>query len=290
MNFLKTLLAALALVPALALANEGGYPLDHAPDRSTDMAALQNGAKLFVNYCLNCHSASAMRYNRLRDIGLTEEQIKNNLLFAGDKVGDLMKTNLAAKDAKEWFGVVPPDLSVITRAKSSEAGSGPDWIYTYLRTYYRDSSRPTGWNNALFPNVGMPHVLWELQGQKRGAVIEEIKEVKEDKSNPEKVTGFAKTEITFDENGNRSEETEALKEGEHHHVGSVTTLGKVVGNGKLSSAEYDTAVADLVSFLAWMGEPSQDQRKRLGGWVVMFLAFLSFLAWRLNASYWKEVK
>ena len=159
MKLLKKLIVALAFAPTLALANSGGYPLDRAPERTNDLAALQNGAKLFVNYCLNCHSASAMRYNRLRDIGLTEDQIKNNLLFTGEKVGELMKTNLSAKDAKEWFGAVPPDLSVIARAKASADGSGADWLYTYLRTYYKDESRPTGCNNMLFPNVGMPHAL-----------------------------------------------------------------------------------------------------------------------------------
>lgn len=254
MNFLKKLLGVLALIPSLALASEGGYRLDTAPDHSTNMAALQNGAKLFVNYCLNCHSASAMRYNRLKDIGLTEDQIKNNLLFTGDKVGDLMKTALAAKDAKEWFGVVPPDLSVIARAKSSSAGTGPDWIYTYLRTYYKDDARPIGWNNMVFPNVGMPHVLWELQGVRTAKFVEE-----EDPHEKGKMV--------------------------HKFVGF-----EQVKAGKLSATEYDSAVADLVSYLAWMGEPAQDQRKRLGGWVVMFLALFSFLAWRLNASYWKEVK
>src|ERR1700704_5905640 len=173
MKLLKKLIAAVALLPTLALANEAGFPLDHAPDRTTDLVALQKGAKLFVNYCLNCHSASAMRYNRLRDIGLTEEQIKNNLLFTSEKVGDLMKVSMSAKDAKDWFGAVPPDLSVIARAKASEAGSGPDWIYTYLRSYYKDDSRPTGWNNMVFPNVSMPHALWELQGVRNVKFVEE---------------------------------------------------------------------------------------------------------------------
>lgn len=153
MTLLKKVIAALALLPALACASEGTFPLDHAPDRTKDVSSLQNGAKLFVNYCLNCHSASSMRYNRLRDIGLTEDQIKNNLMFSGEKVGDLMKISLSPQDAKAWFGAAPPDLSVIARAKASEAGSGPDWIYTYLRSYYTDDSRPTGWNNMLFPNV-----------------------------------------------------------------------------------------------------------------------------------------
>lgn len=143
MKLLKKLIAVLALVPSVVLAAESTFPLDQAPNRTQDLAALQNGAKLFVNYCLNCHAASAMRYNRLTDIGLTEEQIKNNLLFASDKVGDLMKVSLSPKDGKDWFGAVPPDLSVIARAKASGAGSGADWLYTYLRTFYKDDTRPT---------------------------------------------------------------------------------------------------------------------------------------------------
>ena len=136
-------------------------------ERVTDLAALQNGAKLFVNYCLNCHSASYMRYNRMRDIGLTDEQIKNNLMFAADKVGDTMKVTLDPEQAKDWFGAAPPDLTVIARSRAGDGGSGADYLYTYLRTFYRDDSTATGWNNLVFPNVGMPHVLWELQGQQR---------------------------------------------------------------------------------------------------------------------------
>src|SRR3954466_6872204 len=172
MNFPKKLIAILALVPGLAFANEGGYPLDKAPER-TSLSSLQNGAKLFVNYCLNCHSASAMRYNRLKDIGLTDEQIKNNLLFTSEKVGDLMKVSMPAQDAKTWFGAVPPDLSVIARAKASEAGTGADWLYTYLRTFYKDDTRPTGWNNLVLPNVAMPHAMWELQGVRTVKMVEE---------------------------------------------------------------------------------------------------------------------
>ena len=292
MNLLKKLIVSAALmtsaVPALVLANEGGFPLDRAPERSTDLVALQNGAKLFVNYCLNCHSASAMRYNRLRDIGLTDEQIKGNLLFTAEKIGELMKTNLSAKDAKTWFGVVPPDLSVIARAKASDRGSGADWLYTYLRSYYRDSSRTTGWNNKEFVNVGMPHALWELQGANRGAVISEVKELKEDKANSEKVTGYTETVSTYDGNGEVTVHTEKL-EGEHHHVGKEVELGAATG-GKLDAVAYDNAVGDLVAYLQWMGEPGQNNRKRIGVWVVLFMALLATLAWRLNASYWKEVK
>jgi ubiquinol-cytochrome c reductase cytochrome c1 subunit len=253
MNFLKKLLAVLALVPACAMANQGGFPLDHAPDR-TNVAALQNGAKLFVNYCLNCHSASLMRYNRLRDLGLTEDQIKQNLLFTGEKVGDLMKTTLTNKDAKEWFGAVPPDLSVIARAKSSGAGSGADYLYTYLRTFYKDDSRPSGWNNMVFPNVGMPHALWELQGIQSAKYVEE-KSAHEEGKVEHKFDGF-----------------------------------EVIKPGKLNKTEYASAVADLVAYMNWMAEPVQSKRKQLGVWVLLFMGIFSFLAWRLNASYWKEVK
>ncbi|HEV7816595.1 MAG TPA: cytochrome c1 [Janthinobacterium sp.] len=250
MNFPKKLLAILALVPALAMAE--GFPLDKAPDRSNNMPALQHGAKLFVNYCLNCHQASAMRYNRLRDLGLTEAQISANLLFTSDKVGGMMTTAMAPKDAKAWFGVVPPDLSVISRARASANGSGGDYLYTYLRSFYKDDTRPTGWNNMVLPNVAMPHVLWELQGTRSVKFAEE----KGEDGKSEKVfAGY-----------------EQLK------PGSMTPL------------EFDTAVADLVGYMDWMAEPAAATRKRLGVWVLLFLTGFALLAWRLNASYWKEVK
>jgi ubiquinol-cytochrome c reductase cytochrome c1 subunit len=253
MKLHKKLIAMLALLPVLALANEGGYPLDRAPER-TSLASLQNGAKLFVNHCLNCHSAASMRYNRLRDLGLNEDQIRNNLLFSGEKVGDLMTVAMKPADAKAWFGAVPPDLSVITRAKSSGAGSGADYLYTYLRTFYKDDTRPTGWNNMVVPNVAMPHVLWQLQGVRTAKFVEEADPHEEGR----KVHTFAGFEQ--------------------------------VSAGQMNSAEYDAAVADLVAYLNWMAEPAQNTRKKLGAMVVLFMAAFAFLAWRLNASYWKEVK
>lgn len=166
---MKKFLTALLFVPLMAFASSEVH-LDKAPDRSGDNAALQRGAKTFVNYCLNCHSASYMRYNRLTDIGLSDGQIKENLLFTAEKVGEPMKVALQRADGRIFFGAAPPDLTVIARARGSESGSGADWLYTYLRGFYRDSERPTGWNNTVFPNVGMPHVLWELQGdQVQGA-------------------------------------------------------------------------------------------------------------------------
>jgi ubiquinol-cytochrome c reductase cytochrome c1 subunit len=253
MNFPKKLIAMLALLPALAFANEGGYPLDKAPERAS-LDSLQNGAKLFVNYCLNCHAASSMRYNRLKDLGLTDDQIKANLLFSQDKVGDMMTTALRPADAKAWFGAVPPDLSVIARAKASSAGSGPDYLYTYLRTFYKDDTRPTGWNNLVLPNVAMPHVMWQLQGVRTVKMVE--------KADPH----------------------------EHGKITHVFGGFEQVSPGAMTAAEFDTATADLVGYLEWMAEPAQGTRKRLGAWVLLFMSCFALLAWRLNASFWKEVK
>ncbi|MBQ0957381.1 cytochrome c1 [Ideonella sp. 4Y11] len=159
------LAAALCLVSG-ATANTGGPAWDKFPaEKLQSTASLQNGAKLFVNYCLNCHAAAFMRYNRLTEIGLTEEQIRTNLLFAGDKVGDLMKVSMDARQAKDWFGATPPDLTLVARSRAGSQGTGADYLYTYLRGFYRDETKATGWNNTVFPSVAMPHVLWELQGE-----------------------------------------------------------------------------------------------------------------------------
>jgi len=218
------------------------------------VASLQNGAKLFVNYCLNCHGAAYMRFNRMRDIGLSEDQIKKNMLFTTDKVGETMKVAIDPRQAKDWFGATPPDLTVIARSRASGGGTGADYLYTYLRTYYRDEARPTGWNNLAFPNVGMPHALWELQGQRIAHFAEE--------ADP------------------------------HDHAKKIHVFKgfEQVQPGKLSALEYDNAVGDLVAYLQWMGEPEQESRVRLGVWVLIFLGVFTLIAWRLNAAYWKDVK
>ena len=250
------LLASLTLLTGAQAATGGGVAWDKFPTkRVTDMAALQNGAKLFSNYCLNCHAASFMRYNRLRDIGLTEEQIQSNLIFTGAKVGDTMKVALNPVDAKAWFGKVPPDLTLIARSRSAAGqGTGADYIYTYLRTYYRDDTKPTGWNNAAFPGVGMPHVLWELQGQQRAVYADE--------KDPHDAT---KT-------------VHVLKGYEQ------------ITPGTMSKEQYNEATADLVAFLQWMSEPNQNSRVRLGVWVLLFLGVFIVIAWRLNASFWKDIR
>ncbi len=252
---MKKLVASFALFFACAgtaLAAGGGIAWDKAPDKSNDLLALQHGAKLFVNYCLNCHSAAYMRFNRLKDIGLTEQQIKDNLLFTTDKVGETMKATLDPRQAKDWFGGNPPDLTLIARSRSvAGQGSGADYVYTYLRTFYPDPSKATGWNNLAFPNVGMPHVLWELQGQR----VPEYTPVQQ-----------------------------------HGHEVAVFKGWKQVTPGTMSPAEYDAAMGDLVGYLSWMADPSQGTRVRVGVWVLLFLLVFTFFAWRLSAAYWKDVK
>ena len=253
-KILASLLAAFALVTG-AQAAGGALVLDKFPkERVSDLAALQNGAKLFVNYCLNCHSAAFMRFNRLTDIGLTEQQIKDNLLFPTDKVGEVMKVSLDAKDAKAWFGALPPDLTLVARSRASGSGSGADYLYTYLRTFYRDDTRPTGWNNLAFPSVGMPHALWELQGQRAAKFVDVV-----DPHDPTKKT---------------------------HEFEGFEQLTP----GTMSPQEYDSAIADLVAYMQWMGEPAQQQRTRIGVGVLIFLAIFFVIAWRLNAAFWKDVK
>lgn len=243
---------ALALgMSGAAMAAGASIPLDKAPQRTNDMAALQNGAKLFVNYCLSCHSAAFMRYNRLRDIGLSDKQIAENLTFTTDKIGDTMKASIDPRQAKQWFGVNPPDLTLIARSRSSKAGTGADYVYTLLRTYYRDETKPTGWNNLAFPNIGMPNPLWELQGEQRPV----MEKVMSHGHEVERVKGWA-----------------------------------TVKPGTMTQAEYDNNVGDLVAYLQWMAEPAQNSRVRIGVWVMLFLAAFTVVAWRLNAAFWKDIK
>jgi ubiquinol-cytochrome c reductase cytochrome c1 subunit len=241
---MKKLLAALLLAPALALASSAGFKLDRPPIDGSDVPSLQRGAQVFVNYCLNCHSASYMRYNRLTDLGLSETQIKDNLMFAADKVGETMTVAMRTQDAKAWFGAPPPDLTVIGRSR------GADWLYTYLRTFYRDPERPTGWNNLAFPSVGMPHVLYQLQG----------------------IQGL-KVETTTDAHGHEHETRSLVLE----------------SRGTLTPNQYDQLVADLVNYLVYMGEPSGNSRVQIGIYVLLFLIVFILVTWLLKRAYWNEV-
>jgi ubiquinol-cytochrome c reductase cytochrome c1 subunit len=244
MRKIKGFLLLCCLIPLMATASGPEMKLDKAPLRPTDKVSLQRGAQAFVNYCLTCHSAEYMRYNRMRDLGLTETQISEKLIFTGQKVGELMTVAMKKKEAKQWFGVAPPDLSVIARSR------GPDWLYTYLRTFYRDDSTATGWNNLLFDKAAMPHVLYHLQGEQM-------------------------LKIKTEDNGH----------GGTHEVKELT----LAAPGVLSKAEYDAYVADLVNYLVYVGEPAATKRTQLGAMVMLFLFLMLGLTYALKKEYWRDI-
>lgn len=234
------MLALLMAMPVLANASSGQVHLDKAPVNLQDQVSLQRGAKLFTSRCLACHSASYMRYNRLRDIGMSEEQIKKDLELPEDvKLGSTMQAAMDSNSAKLAFGVAPPDLSVISRSRSA------DWIYTYLRSFYKDSNRASGWNNVVFPNVGMPHALSDLQGEQELKV--------------------------------------------ESHEGHETKKLELTTPGSMKPAEYDSAVADLVNYLVFMGEPAKLVRYNLGLIVLGFLSVFFVLIFALKKEIWKDI-
>jgi ubiquinol-cytochrome c reductase cytochrome c1 subunit len=235
----------LALLLPLSVLAETGYRLDHSPNDVRDLVSLQAGARTFVNYCQGCHGAQYMRLNRLTEIGLTEAQIRENLMFTVDKVGETMRTSMPAKEAKGWFGVAPPDLSVVARSR------GADWLYTYLRSFYRDPKTQTGWNNVVFPNVAMPHALWTLQGE-RGLEVEKVKDL----------AGHERLEYRWTQ----------------------------LSPGALSQVEYDAATRDLVNFLVYVGEPAAAKRKAIGILALFALGVLFVFAYLLKKEFWKDVK
>ena len=243
----KIIIALLfAALPALSVAAEGNLHLDDAHVNLSDKASLQRGARLFVNYCLSCHSAAYMRYNRMaKDIGLTDKEVKNNMLFASDKVGDTMTVAMTSAEAAKWFGKAPPDLTVRARAR------GADWIYTYLRSFYLDPKKPTGVNNTVFKDVGMPDVLWELEGLK-APVYKTVENAEGDKEKV--IDGF-----------------------------------EMVKKGKMTQAQFDGAMHDLTNFLVYMAEPARLQRVGMGIGVEIFLAFFFIVAYMLKKEYWKDV-
>lgn len=240
---MRAILIQLLMLPLIAVAASKEARLERAPIDPRDAVSIQRGAQVFVNYCLNCHSAESMRYERLEDLGLTRQQITDNLMFAADKLGDTMTVAMRRSDAKRWFGVAPPDLSVMARAR------GADWLYAYLRSFYRDESRDSGWNNLVFPNVGMPHVLYELQGE----------QVRKSSPGPE----------TDSASGAKSLVLETP--------------------GKLSAAAYDRLTADLVNYLVYMSEPARETRIRIGYAVLIFLGLLFVPVYLLKKEYWKGI-
>ncbi|MCL2830108.1 MAG: cytochrome c1 [Betaproteobacteria bacterium] len=279
---MKKLILALLFAPAMALASGAELHLDRWPGSVKDQAALQNGAELFVHYCLNCHGASYLRYNRLTEIGLTEEQIKEKLMYTAEKIGDPMRIAANAKDMRKWFGTAPPDLTVAARSHASGDGSGADWLYTYLRQFYPDASRPTGWNNVIFDNVGMPHVFWEEQGA-RPMTVTQVRSAVDANG---KDAGYEEVVKVYDVQGNVTQTVKPLAGAQHE--GIRHEFGAPVG-GKLSAEAYDKQVSDLVAFMVWMGEPMQEQRKQLGIGILIFLAITFVFAYLLKKEYWKDI-
>lgn len=243
-------LSASLLVSGAAVASGDSVHLESANVDIHNTSSLQRGAKYFVNYCMGCHALSYSRYNRIAtDLGLTEDQVIKNLIFTRnadgepETVGSLMKNAISQKDSAEWFGAPPPDLSLVGRSR------GSDWIYSYMKAFYVDPSRPMGVNNTVFPNVGMPHVLWELQGL---------------------------------------QEKHCTKEGEGDHAVEHCEL-KLVKPGSMSAPEYDQVVRDITNFLTYVGEPAKLHRISYGVFVLLFLGLFAIFAYFLKKEYWKDV-
>lgn len=238
-------MAILLLASPLSYSASTGVHLDSVDIDLSDKESLQRGANLFMNNCLSCHAASYMRYNRMaRDIGLSEEEVKENLIFGSDKIGDTMTIAMRPDDAKKWFGVTPPDLSVIARAR------GTDWLYTYLRTFYIDSTKPIGTNNLVFKDSAMPHIFWQQQGY-----------------------------MHQDENG------QLINKGQKSTVDAEKSN---VGN-QITESEYNTLVRDLVNFMAYISEPSKIQRLAMGHWVLLYILLFTVIAYFMKKAFWEDI-
>ena len=229
------------------LAADPGVALRQSGTDLGDRASLQRGAQLFMNYCSGCHSLQYLRYSRMaEDLGLSEEEVMENLNFTGAAFGEHIVSAMPAAQAGDWFGTAPPDLSLTARAKLG----GPDWVYTFLLSFYQDESSALGWNNQLYPDVSMPNALWELQGLARPVY-----------GAPDEVTGDPTVERL-----------------------------EIAQEGTMGTAEFERAVRDITAFLEYASEPAKLKRQGMGVWVLLFLAFFTFLAWILKQEYWRDVK
>ena len=294
-KFFFALLAAASVTMVATTAVASGGPevrfVGTTADR-TDAESLQRGARLFVNHCLNCHSAQYMRYNKLVDLSLTEDQIKQNLMFTTDKLGDTMKSAMTAKDAKEWFGAIPPDLSVMARSYTAAAIEGssdspPDVLAAYLRGFYQDDTRETGWNNMVSPNIGMPHVLTELAGVNK--LVETVfkadgKELKTDHDAEAK----AKAAFIAAQTMSQFEHHVDKKDGKIQNSYIVKTLANVKP-GSMTPQQFDIAIADLVNFMSYVAEPNKAKRIQIGIIMMFLLAFMLGAAIWMKKEFWKDV-
>ena len=251
-----SLLLALSIAwPLAAFASSGGYKLEAADSDVSNLASLQRGARNFVNYCLGCHSARYMRYSQVaEDLALTEDALQENLMFTGTRIYDPMTSSMPPEQAREWFGNAPPDLSLIVRSRS------PDYVFTFLKSFYGDPARPTGANNAVLPNTGMPPVLIGLQGVQK-----------------------PKFEDKLDEDG------KVMLNADDKPLQHLVALEPGTP-GEMNAQEFDGFVRDTVTFLEYVSEPAQAQRRSLGVWVLMYLLMFTAFAYFLKKEYWKDVK
>ena len=249
----------LAVMPVFSFAAEQGVHLDKVDIDVSDKAAMQDGARTFANYCMGCHSAKFQRYERVADdLGIPHDVMLDNLVLTGAKIGDHMNIGMTPEDAKAWFGAAPPDLTLVARVR------GTDWLYSYLRAFYEDPSRPWGVNNKVFPNVGMPNVLAPLQGRQ---VIgcKQVQIVEDGKKQYDPLTG---TPLT------------------HEACDQLTVLPKT---GALTEEQFDEKIKNLVTFLAYSANPVKLEHQRIGTYVLIYLAFLFVFAYLLKREYWKDV-
>ncbi|MGB5671811.1 MAG: cytochrome c1 [Sedimenticolaceae bacterium] len=269
---MKKLIAviSLALMPLTGMASGGEVHLEKANIDLSNHAAIQRGAKLFVNYCMGCHSAKYVRYKLLTEVGLSQTDIEDNLMFSGGKLGDLMTISMTETDASTWFGAPAPDLTLTARIKSG----GADWIYSYLKGFYLDPSRPMGVNNTVFPNVGMPHVLWEMQGVQAPVYRYEVHH-------------DGHTVAAFD---NEAEADAYVKEkGEGYRLERVVDRLELTLPGSMTAPEYEQVARDLATFLAYISEPMKLERQRMGVWVILFLVVFTVLAYLMKKEWWKDI-
>jgi ubiquinol-cytochrome c reductase cytochrome c1 subunit len=261
-RWLRGVAAVAGLLLSGAVFAAGGGDTQASGVDLDDRASLQRGAQLYMNYCVSCHSLKYMRYARIaEDLGLTEDQVMNNLNFTGAKFGEHIISAMPPAGGEKWFGKAPPDLSVISRVR------GSDWIFTYLKSFYLDESRPLGWNNKLFPNASMPNLLWEMQGNQRPVFTKKIETGKDANGKP--TMGCAKGQVET--------EDACLKD------------LVVATPGTQNAEEFDQTARDIAAFLEYVGEPAALKRQKVGVWVILFLSFFTFLAWLLKREYWRDV-
>ncbi len=247
------LFLAIAILPAVVFAAGGSnWPMDHIEVDPSDKASLQRGVKYYQNYCAGCHSTGYQRYERVADdLGIPHELMMENLVFDKNaKIGNLMNNAMDSAEAKQWFGATPPDLTLVSRVKG-----GADWLYNYLRTFYEDPKRPYGVNNKVFPDVGMPHVLADLQGVQIDTCYGA------DPAERDPLSGGKLCGLTVDPER----------------------------KGSLSAAQYDQMIYDLVNFLAYSADPVKEERHQLGIYVYLFLFFFLIFAFLLKREFWKDV-